>query len=77
MMRQQKCGSLCMMREQKCGSLCMMRQQKREAKKNYIFCSQLSIIVRDKCKNETHVHVQKQENKTAASLIISYVRDIL
>jgi hypothetical protein len=46
-------------------------------KKNYIFYLQQSIIVRDKCKNETHVHVQKQENETAVSLIISYVRDTL
>jgi hypothetical protein len=55
----------------------MIRQQKHKAKKIIFLIHKKIIIFRDKCKIETHVHVQKQENKTAASLIISYVRNIL
>jgi hypothetical protein len=54
----------------------MIRQQKSEATK-IAFCLQQIITVHDKLTNETHVRVQKQENKTVVSLIISYVRDIL
>jgi len=60
-----------------CESLRVIRQQKSEAEKNYICYSQQSTTIRDKCENETCVHVQRQEYKKAALLITSYVRDIL